>query len=434
MRLRAAQNKLKVEHSIIDGVREALERLPERRYVDVQTVTLVDEGVRIDAPLDNPYGPQPVGRWPLFVGRDAQVEQIVAQLGSRSGAGHILVHGPKRIGKSSLLEHLARDVRYGVRSLARLDMQSLPTEELRFDRLLGRIADRLAHQLRPRAHAAPPDAAALARDPIRAFGRFLQELHAPGDSERFVVLLDELGVAASRLSGTGQEREFFDMWRALLNDESVYTRLAFVAALPDYSLERLLAAAPGEVNRPPLRIGELGTSIRLSVLYESDARDLIAAPIKAHLEYTPGDLALLLAETGGHPYYIHLVCGQIVTAVQVQQRKTGLRFHERQVIPSDIVAGALETVFANEDAFHHILADSTPGTGGVLRALAALAGPGERTVRRADVRDWLLHTSPSAGAHAITWALEERPDLLVGAGDRIGIRVALVARWLRRHT
>jgi hypothetical protein len=242
-----------------------------------------------------------------------------------------------------------------------------------------------------------------------------------------------LGVAASRLSGTGLEREFFDMWRALLNDECVFTRLAFVAALPDYSLERMLAAAPGEASRPPLRIGELGIPIRLSVLDESDARQLICGPIKAHLEYTPDDLELLLAETGGHPYYIHLIGSQIVTAMQVRQRKTGLRFHEREVIPSEIVGDGLAAVFANEDAFHHILADSTPSTGGVLRAIAAIATEGERQIGRAQVREWLIRKYPRAGAHAITWALEERPDLLVEAGDRIGIRVALVARWLRRH-
>jgi GTP pyrophosphokinase len=416
----------------LDDVQRALEALPERRHVELRAVTVIDEGFRISTPLVNPYGPHPVGRRPFFVGRTTEVQRIVAHLAGE-GARHLLIRGPKRIGKSSLLEHLARYHLDQFKVIARLDMQSLPTDELRFDRLLARIATLLVQRAGPRARAAAPEPAALAYDPIRSFSRFLQELHDPGDPERFVVLLDELGVAASRLAGTGQEREFFDMWRALLNDECVYTRLAFVAALPDYSLERLLAAAPGQPSRPPLRIGELGTPIRLSVLDESDARQLIGGPIKTHLEYAPADMQLLLAETGGHPYYIHLVGSQVVTAIQMRQRKTGLRFHERQVIPSDVVGDALAAVFANEDAFHHVLADSTPGTGGVLRAIAALASEGEHGVSRAQVREWLIRKYPRAGVHAITWALEERPDLLVEAGGRIGIRVALVARWLRRH-
>jgi hypothetical protein len=195
----------------------------------------------------------------------------------------------------------------------------------------------------------------------------------------------------------------------------------------------LASSAPRESERTALRIGELGATIRLGVLDEADARELIAAPVGSHLEYAPADLALLLAETGGHPYYIHLVCSQIVTAIQVRQRKTGLRFHERQAIPPEAARDALQAVFAHEDAFHHVLADSTPGTAGVLRAIAALGSEGQWWVGRAQVREWLARKYPRAGAHAITWALEERPDLLIQAGDQVGIRVALVARWLRSH-
>jgi hypothetical protein len=169
------------------------------------------------------------------------------------------------------------------------------------------------------------------------------------------------------------------------------------------------------------------------VLDEGDARDLIAAPVRAHLEYAPDDMALLLDETGGHPYYIHLVCSHIVAAIQMRRRKLGLRFHERQMVPPDLIRSALHSVFSNEDAFHHILADSSPDTGAVLRATAALTGAGARLIDRKRVRARIARAQPRPGDHAITWALEERPDLLIEAGDQIGIRVALVARWLERH-
>jgi GTP pyrophosphokinase len=422
----------------LDQVQRALESMPERRHVELRAVTLIDEGFRITTPLINPYGPHPVGRRPFFVGRATEVRRILAHLDGK-GARHLLIRGPKRIGKSSLLEHLARYHLDQFKVIARLDLQSLPTSELRLGRLLARIAELLIQQAGTRGRAATIDVAALAVDPVRAFGRFLCDLHDPGDPERFVVLLDELGVVASRLrsadNASGTEHEFFDQWRALLNDQRVYSRLAFVAALPDYSLERMLiSSAPGAGEQPSLRIGELGTPIRLGVLDEADARDLIAAPVGSHLEYAPADLALLLAETGGHPYYIHLVCSQIVTTIQVQQRKTGLRLHERQIIPAETVRDALQTVFGHEDAFHHILADSSPGTAGVLRAIAALGGEGRWLAGRAQVREWLIRKYPSAGPHAITWAIEERPDLLIEVDDQIGIRVALVARWLRSHT
>jgi GTP diphosphokinase / guanosine-3',5'-bis(diphosphate) 3'-diphosphatase len=416
----------------LEQVQRALEALPERRHVELHTVTLIEEGFRITTPLVNPYGPSPVGRRPFFVGRSAEVQQILAHLEGQ-GARHMLIRGPKRIGKSSLLDHLARYHLDHFKAVVRLDLQSLPNEALRFDRLLARLAELLAQKAEPHGRLPQLDTAALARDPVRAFGRFLAEIHDQTDPERLVVLLDELGVVASRLRGTGQDREFFDQWRALLNDERVFPHLALIAALPDYTLERILSGAARGAVRAPLRVGELGIPIRLAVLDESDARDLITAPVRSHLEYEPADLALLLDETGGHPYYIHLVCSHIVTAIQVQQRKTGLRFHERQAVPSELVRDALHAVFSNEDAFHHTLADSSPDTSAVLRAAAALTGEGERLVDRARVREWIGRTRSILDAHAITWALEERPDLLFEVGDQIGIRVALVARWLRYH-
>lgn len=414
----------------IDHVRRALGGLPEGRHVEVRAVTLIDEGFRTTTPLDNPYGPQPVGRWPLFVGRGAEVRRIVAQLGS-GGVRHILVRGPKRIGKSSLLEHLSRYHLADFNVPATLDLQSLPTEELRFPRLLSRLAEMIAHRAGPRARASGLDPDRAERDPLGAFGDFLEELRAQRDVDPFVVLIDELGVVAARLQGTPLGREFFDQWRALLNTDRVYRHLAFVVALPDVTLAQLEGEA---ALSEPLRIGELGLPVRLSVLDEDDARDLIAAPVKSHLEYRPEDLDRLLYETGGHPYYTHLVCSQIVTAVQARQRRSGFASRERQVIPSEVVEDALAEVYAHRDAFHHVLADSSPETRAVLQVIAAKTSDGSRYVSLSRLHAWLRRLGLRRSDNGLALALEERPDLLVERDGQVGIRVALVARWLKNHT
>ncbi len=214
----------------------------------------------------------------------------------------------------------------------------------------------------------------------------------------------------------------------MLNDEAVYTHLAFIVAMPDAALQ------PGRDGpRVPFRAGELGYPVRLLVLDPDDARDLITAPIRTHLAYQASDLELLLRETGGHPYYIHLVCSQIITAIQAQQRRIGTPTRGRQQIDSALVRAGLEAVLANKDAFHHVLADNTPGTSAVLRAVAALTGPERPAARRARLRVRLRRLDPQYGDGTLAWAIEERPDLLFEQEDEIGIRVNLVARWLRRH-
>ncbi len=413
----------------IEQLRQALEAIPDRRHIEMRQVMLIDEGVRIMAPLDNPYSPQPVGRWPLFVGRNSEVSRVLAQLEGHSGASHMLIRGPKRIGKSSLLQHLSRYHLLNFNVPALLDLQSLPTEELRFPRLLQRIAGLIVQKAGPRSKARVPELAALEHDPIGSFAIFLADTRSHHDTDRFVILIDEFGVILSRLRNSQGANEFFDQWRALLNTEAIYQHLAFIVALPDTTLLQMRAQG-GEPSM--LRIGELGHSIRLSVLDADDARDLITAPIRNHLVYHPADLDLLLHETGAHPYYIHLVCGQIVTAIQVQQRKTGLNLHERQFIPSSLVRSALDSIARHDDAFHHTLADTSPETGSVLRSIAALTREDEPFVARARLRTRLKRNAVPAPDAAIDMALTERPDLFVETDQQIAIRVALVARWVRR--
>lgn len=277
------------------------------------------------------------------------------------------------------------------------------------------------------------DAAALVRDPVTIFGAFLRDLRQQNDLDRFVILIDEFGVVASRLRDDIRAAQFFDQWRALLNDATISKHLVFVVVLPDQSGRLHTSSTPSGVATQPLRIGELGHPVRLSVLNEENARDLITTPIHAHLAYRNDDLALVLRETGSHPYYIHLVCGAIVTKMQVLQRSIGLHIRERQEIPSDIVQSALDDVFSHEDAFYHILADSTPDTAAVLHATAILTNERCPQVSHSRVRSRLKRIYPQYNHGMIARAVDERPDLFRETEEQIGIRVALIARWLRRR-
>lgn len=416
----------------IAAVRQTLEALPERRHVEMRVVSLLDEGFRITTPLSNPYSPQPVGRWPLFVGRTAEVRHISALLAVQAGARHILIRGPKRIGKSSLLEHLAHYHLAGFKTPRPLNFQALPTEELAFPRLVSRFSRLVAECAGPRADLVPLDTQQIAADPISAFGDFLAQARSKHEAERFVVLIDEFGAVMGRLPPYTYN-EFFDQWRTLLNTASVYEHVSFIVALPDLALWRLHGDHSFEAPESNVsRVGELGESVRLSVLDETDARDLITAPTKAHLEYHPSDVSLLLRETGGHPYYLHLVCGQIVSAIQVRQRSMGFDSYERHRVTSRTVRAALDRVQQHEDAFFHVLKDSSPETGAVLRSISQLA-EACANVPRAKLVAWLKSQKAGTDHRAIDRALRERPDLLVEEGNAVGLRVALVARWLRRH-
>jgi len=97
MRLRTAQNKLKVEHSIIDGVREILERLlaenPEVRAVIPGVIRPVRDAkgkvrVRVTVPTQNGWKAIALSagaRQELFVSTGLSQEELVKAL-QRAGA------------------------------------------------------------------------------------------------------------------------------------------------------------------------------------------------------------------------------------------------------------------------------------------------------------------------------------------------------------
>lgn len=411
----------------LEQVQQMLDEMPERRHFAMSEITLIDN-FRITSPLVNPYNPAPVSQRPFFVGRAHEIQEITSYVES-PGARHILIRGPKRIGKSSLMNHLGQYYFKDHSIIGRLDFQSLPTEMLRFERLLERLAELLRQEAGTRGRIYHLDTAMLQRAPIDAFANFLDDIHNPTTSKRIIVLLDELGVLASRLLATGQESEFFEHWRALLNDPRVYERLVFIAVLPDHPVERMRRKA----EQPLLRYGELGMQLPLSVLSDADARDLIESPVRDHLDYTPEDITLLLQETGGHPYYIHLVCSHIVNEIKIQRKRSGLRVHQRQTVPNSLIQEALQGVLHNDDAFHHLLADSTPETTSVLRAIATLSRSGDRLFPYSRISRLLERKHHGIDSSAIMAAVKERPDLLVEQDQMVGIRAALMARWLERE-
>lgn len=411
-----------VDPKAINAIRSMLEAIPEQRRVEIHSAALIDGTIRISQPLENHYGPQPVGRWPFFVGRAQEVRRILTHL-ECGGAGHILICGPKRIGKSSLLDHLGRHHLGGFQVPEILNLQALPSSELAIERMSLRLA-RMAQQI-TRDRRTLIDAHDFADDPISALASTLETLRASGRSERFIVRIDELGVLAERFGQTSAAGQVYDQWRALFNDTRISQHLAFIFVMPDAALQHSSSVAP------ELRIGELGTIIRLPVLAPDDVRNLMTLPIRMHFEYDAADLAHLIEQTGCHPYYTHLVCGQIVLHMQTRHATASHRPGSRELIPSTLVAEALEAVRTHEDAFFHILKDSSPTTCMVLQNLARRAG-----------QEWLaceqLYTAldPHNDARAsaiLEHAIYERPDLLEVLNGTIRVRAGLVVDWLKRQ-
>ena len=355
----------------------------------------------------NPYIPgQPVNNPDLFFGRRETLTSIRESL--VKGRRVFVVSGPHRMGKSSLL----RQVGYQLPDeflAVRLDL--LEEEAPKLDWLLWRVADIVAHEVRQQGDASLP---APAWEEFEGHTGALVEVFWPQvraalGNRGLVVLLDDLDSLAQ---GEGQLLPNFltvlGNWRDREED------LALVATVSPAWQVALLR------DHPRLFAGALTYS--LGPLVSEEASRLITWPVDGVLTYDYGVARRVIEVTSGHPYYLQLVCFEILNrcaaAGWVNQRDV------------DIV---VEELVSREIADFRLVWDqSTPPEQAALAALVSLRGA--RGVATAQEVRTALH---KAGARTergqVSVALERLAER--GILERLGalsyrFRVALLRDWL----
>jgi hypothetical protein len=250
-------------------------------------------------PLSNPFFHRgPIRDRVYFFGREHETSQALSLLGNGQS---IALVGQRRIGKTSLLFHLADSeifTRYGLSStehlfiyidcggLASLDQPSL------YRLFLEEISDTLADKTSSSSQLEILDDVT----PItyRAFERTLRGLIQQG--WKLIVILDEF----ERLSRNPQlDPDFFSGLRAL----TAKYPIAYVTA-SKRSLLELTYADASTLSSPFFNIF---ASIRLGLFSEAEARDLLTSlAARGELTFASPLLDLLLDLAGPHPLFLQI--------------------------------------------------------------------------------------------------------------------------------
>lgn len=355
----------------------------------------------------NPYIPgQPVDNPDLFFGRRETLASIRESL--VKGRRVFLVSGPHRMGKSSLLRQVGQQLPDEFLAV-RLDL--LEEEAPRLDLLLWRLADVLAHQVRQQVDLPVPTPA---REEFEGhtgvlLDRFWPEVRAALGDRGLVLLLDDLDCLAQ-----GEDQLLEDFLTILGNWRDRDADLTLIATTsPDWQAALLR-------DHPRLFAGALTYS--LGPLASEEASRLITWPVDGVLTYDYGVARRVIEVTSGHPYYLQLVCFEIVNrcaaAGWVNQRDV------------DIV---VEELVSREVADFRLVWDqSTPPEQAALAALVSLRGArGVATVQ--EVRTILQKAGARTERGQVSVALERLAER--GILERLGaltyrFRVALLRDWL----
>jgi uncharacterized RDD family membrane protein YckC len=245
----------------------------------------------------NPYvAGIPVSGARAFVGRQDVLDEIGSLLRPGSGVKSIVLYGARRTGKTSILYRIRESVLGESIIPVYLDMQALAGASL--VEFIQALLDETRDALRARNIELGEDwqAATLQLPDLPRFFRAVFK-HIEHDTS-IVLLMDEYEILDPLIRDSNLARQIHH----LLEHEPQF----FLVFAGSRKLEALH-------NRNFLLLLDVSRDIRISFLSRADAIKLITAPAASQVEYEPGVIESLLTLTGGHPFYLQLLCHTLFT-------------------------------------------------------------------------------------------------------------------------
>lgn len=365
---------------------------------------------------ENPYiiG-RPIYEPELFFGREDLFQFVADNLAKQAKV--ILLHGQRRIGKSSVLSQIPNFVR-----LPEFVFVSLSLEG-QADKPLAEVLYVLASEILAELDLPPdqvelPDQDAFQRR-YQVFAEvFLPQVYRALAGKKLVLLLDEFDVLHSNGLGTAVE-QFFPYLREVLDrQESLFIIPVVGRRLNDLpNLLNLFREAPYQ---------EVG------LLKPEPTYRLITEPAKGVLHYHADALAAIVELTAGHPYFTQVLCFAVFT--QARERQAW------QVHRADVEA-VLERAIEIGEGGLAWFRDGLPIPERVV--LSAVAESQQQRVEAAQPAGDILtllqrhgveltETLYQAGLRLLEWHFIREPALPASEHPRhvYDVTIELVRRWL----
>jgi Leucine-rich repeat (LRR) protein len=358
----------------------------------------------------NPYilG-RPINEEEKFFGRNKQLKFVRDNLEKQSKI--ILLHGQRRIGKTSVLYQIKNLLNklenFQVILLSLQGKSHLTLEEL-FYKLAQEICDSLeAQDIIKYQQISIPERNQWQSNQLIFKENFLPEVLRCLQGKQLVLLLDEFDALEDQVSSS-ISNNFFEYLNNNLQHESLYIITVIGRNIND------LANLKNIFNQAPY--------IDIGLLEEAEARKLITEPAKDSLFYPEETIEEILRLTSGHPYLTQAVCYTIFENVIY-------KFQKSEATPSDVesaVNDAVQYIRAGIEYFYS-------GLPFLERSLfCAIA---EAQEQKQEIWQF-LDTHKIDKTQALTSALEELKNLgFIQVHDikYPQIIVELVRQWLIRY-
>jgi len=357
---------------------------------------------------------------PLFFGREDVMEFLLDHLAAAHHNNLVLI-GQRRTGKSSLLKQLPLRLGDGFLPVY-LDGQALGLDP-GLPAFLHSIASEIAFAMQDRGLSIPtPAPADFADNPAYTFEhKFLPAARAVLGPQPLLLLLDEFEELESSVRRGRLDPSVFAFLRHLIQHADNLS----VVFCGTHRLEEL-ASDYWNV------LFNISLYRHVGFLTRAEAMRLIQDPVSAGgMQYDDLALEKIWRVTAGHPYFLQLVCHNIVNRHNRQQRS--------YVTVGDVNAALEEMLTTGEAHFVYLWMESTPAQKLALFEMSRLGGAGFLTpVQAADDlarRGVPVEPPELAGAFQRLAARDifsvvQRPDQ--PAGEAFGWKLGLLGMWVEK--
>lgn len=422
-RLRDGSAKMRIQmHAIaperLDTLLERIRTVPKVNSARVVTPLLPSLARIIVYDHSNPYTYKPASG-PVFFGREDEIELLINKL-PRTGSGEtVLLWGPRRIGKTSLLREIRRRLLANSDYLpVFVDCQGMSGQPI--TDLLHKIAETIERDLtNPLVHA--PNLARMQHNPLGYFTAFMDSVHEY-ESRHLILMLDEFQFLATLRAGDN----------ANLSDVAACFR-----SLSLHGEGLSLIMCGGGILSNLLQLGGIASlfgiahSEELDCLARVDAERLIVDPVKLWVDYGPEVIKRLLDETDSHPFYLQLVLKKLFARVHPPE-KSSITVADLDDVLTNWLPRLEEMYFSHTWGENCGLDSHCVDRNGMVLATIACCSDSNQWVAYKQVAQTLSDTGIARAD--LAEALQQLTDLrtvLNQYDDQWRIKIPVVHRWVR---
>jgi hypothetical protein len=261
----------------------------------------------------------------LFFGRDEDVDALRNNLIRSTAQTVLLLYGQRRMGKTTLLLHLANTAALDEHIPVFVDMQR-EAYEISASKFLYHLAFYIYQALEKRNYAlTPPQQEDFNTDPTFTLDRFLNEVEDARTEQKLIILIDEFEVLEDQITKGRIKAELLEYLRSTMQ---YHHSINFLLA-GTHKIDQLT-----EKNWSVFF--NLARHYHLSRLSASGANDLITRPLEHLLEYAPYTVDKIRQLTADEPYLIHLMCRSLVDHCNTQ-RKNYVTLNDVNTVLSEVM-------------------------------------------------------------------------------------------------